>query len=203
MVGLAATSLQRREVGAVAGVLGEMTDALKRPIRLGLASLIGRIGGRPCSASSGANDDRIDRLGRRLRHRVGVAACGPPGAANRRPSRLQRRQVPGMVTLRSRESASGPCDPGPQGMPCAASNDDPFSEPRYLNEVQVFRSRAASGQPGLLVGTASLHKRRRRPTRAHPGARMWERCGPVRARLCASDRICQRSRRTLRDWTHS
>ncbi len=66
-------------------------------------------------------------------------------------------KAPGVVTLCLRKEASGPCDPQLQGALRAASGDDPYSEPHYLDEAHVVHSREVTGRSLLLVRTASLH----------------------------------------------
>ena len=64
-------------------------------------------------------------------------------------------EVPGDVRLCLRKAASGACDPQLLGTLSAASTDDSFSQPHYLNDAKIVEG--APGHPLLLVQTASLH----------------------------------------------
>ncbi len=66
-------------------------------------------------------------------------------------------EAPGVITLCLRKEASGPCDPQVRDALGTTPADAPFSEPHYLDEARVVGGREASGQPLLLVRTASLH----------------------------------------------
>ncbi len=66
-------------------------------------------------------------------------------------------EAPGVITLCLRKKASGPCDPQVRNSLGTTPADALFSEPHYLDEARVVGGRGASGQPLLLVRTASLH----------------------------------------------
>ena len=65
-------------------------------------------------------------------------------------------EAPGVITLCLRKGA-GPCDPQVRDALGTTPADALFSEPHYLDEARVVGGRGASGQPLLLVRTASLH----------------------------------------------
>lgn len=66
-------------------------------------------------------------------------------------------RVPAGVQLCLRRDASEACDPDLQGIIHSASKGDPYSEPHYLNKVQILRPRGNAGRSILLVQIASVH----------------------------------------------
>ena len=65
--------------------------------------------------------------------------------------------VPGAVTLCLHKGAEGPCDPQLQAKLFDTSDVPAFSERHYLEAARIVRSHGASGQPLLLIVSASLH----------------------------------------------
>ncbi len=65
--------------------------------------------------------------------------------------------VPGAITLCLRKGADGPCDPQLQTKLFDTSDVAAFSERHYLETARIVHARGASGEPLLLVVSASLH----------------------------------------------
>ena len=65
--------------------------------------------------------------------------------------------VPGAITLCLHKGAEGPCDPQLQAKLFDTSDVPAFSERHYLEAARIVRSHGASGQPLLLIVSASLH----------------------------------------------
>jgi len=81
-----------------------------------------------------------------------TASQGPP---INDPTGVGDDKVSGEINLCLHASVSGPCDPQLQTALGAASSDDLYSAPHYLNEVRVVHG--VGGLPLLFVQTASVH----------------------------------------------